>query len=753
MNLTSLVETISTVYRECAELWAQMGVYDDEAENRRQTFLNHTAECCQDYLAEQRQERADLERSNEELFNSIHDFSRQLAEPVEIPCVASLLEKQRLYRELFDGMRADLSQRKERATALVERLAYLTDSLDEVMTQSQMDELLPTDAYPRSLLQALENTVAEYEAKAAEPIRRMGEGVARICKICEVFGRDPAVHLASDSILAECMAGTLKPRHEQYVETKLQELRSEVRSRIQAVNALKEETACLMSLLQITPLEAAGAGVGAGAGMNSTAGSVGGSAVEAQRAASLGRQSSARLSFSGADAVAALTSTCDISDRALAMMGAELRRLRRLRLEQIPVITDALRRDVEAMRAALFGRKAAQTLAPLPADATEGAMNALEREMANLQAVARILEPMAPAVARHNELVAMQKELALIQKDTSRFTSKKPDAVRVRHREEELRKEMTNIYPKVMAALAVRLAQVRARLTPQMEELTHGLDIFGGRDYEAELRDFLARKDERTVRRFEMFLASFQKTRAEIDILKPRSGEVFEGVTKTPKRTVSFPRVDAAQVALMCECGVGKDKGFLAMLLRESGVCPEGTAGAVSNLVRSLGDSARMVKTPRSQHGGGTGQGHGGSIVGGAGSSARGHALDADLTISALLSSSKKGVGRSEGSRAATPARKFATQTPTASSTREHKPAARRQTPVGRVAQASSKLASSMRGSRGPERPIQKTGIIGAIKSVVSGLRGPGKSPAVMAKTQTFGQRGMRRPSAPAAGR
>ena len=313
---------------------------------------------------------------------------------------------------------------------------------------------------------------------------------------------------SNDGVMIDVFEGHLRPKYEEHVKEALHALEQEAKIRAKEVSRLKIEISDVLSLLHSSGLTL----------------------------------SSDPLSVVSPEAQHCLGVEGVISDYAVSVLVSELSRLKEMRLAQLPKIIASLQQEIYNSRREVFGALG-------QACNEDGQMSGNKRSLDEPPSeglLLRLEEAICIAIRRYNEVVALQEELKVIMSDKTRLTSKSREAARIRHHEEDLKKQIQNLLPKTLAALRLKLTEMATTLPPDiLNQLRGGAPtkplLFFGRNYEEELAAQLATKDQKIVRKYQMYLVAYRRNSSNIEILKLRDGE-----DKPVKRqtVVSFQSVE-----------------------------------------------------------------------------------------------------------------------------------------------------------------------------------------------------------------
>lgn len=538
VSLTAIVDKLTAVCKACSEVWADTGMNADEVEAQRQAFLTSVIDFADQFCDKQKQLITELNTQLEEYAFKILDLGRQLGQSIAIPDAPTKTVSLQILKEIYERYSVTLLERKEKHTMLVQKLIYLLEGLgDEESLASAAKLSHKVDVYDNKLLIDLEHQIAKIEERSEPSLQRIRRYLDAMASINKLLQRDLAQYARSsnDGVMMDVFEGHLRPKYEEHVKAALRALEQEARARAKEVSRLKVEISDVLSLLHSSGLTV----------------------------------SSDPLSVVSPEAQHCLGTEGVISDYALSILMKELSRLKEMRLAQLPKIIASLQQEINNSRREVFGAlgqaygedsRADNNKSALDEPPSESLLLRLEEELKQIRAIEEHCEPICIAIRRYNEVVALQEELRVIMSDKTRLTSKSREAARIRHHEEDLKKQIQNLLPKTLAALRLKLTEMATTLPPELLDQLRGGDptkpiLFFGRNYEEELAMQLATKDQKIVRKYQMYLVAYRRNSSNIEILKLRDGE-----DKPVKRqvTVSFQPVELPVIsgsALGSACG------------------------------------------------------------------------------------------------------------------------------------------------------------------------------------------------------
>lgn len=541
VSLTAIVDKLTTVCKTCSEVWTDIGMDTDEVEAQRQAFLTSVIDFADQFCNQQKHLITEINAQLEEYAFKILDIGRQLGQTIVVPDAPTKTVSLEILKETHERYSVMLLERKEKYAVLVQKLTYLLEGLGDKESQALAAELNhKVDIYDNKLLMALEQQIVKAEERSQPSIQRIRRYLDAMASINRLLQRDLAQHArkSNDGIMMDVFNGHLRPKYEEHVKAALYTLEQEAKARAKEVSRLKVEISDVLSLLHSSGLTL----------------------------------SSDPLSVVSPDAQHCLGTEGVISDYAVSILMKELSRLKEMRLAQLPKIIASLQQEIHNSRKEVFGAlgqafgEEAQACSnssnksTLDEPPSEDLLLRLEEELKQIRAIEEHCEPICMAIRRYNEVVALQEELKLIMSDKTRLTSKSREAARIRHHEEDLKKQIQNILPKTLAALRLKLNEMATTLPPDVLNQLRGGDpanpiLFFGKNYEEELAAQLATKDQKIVKKYQMYLVAYRRNSSNIEILKLRDGE-----DKPVKRqvAVSFQPVELPAIpssALGSACG------------------------------------------------------------------------------------------------------------------------------------------------------------------------------------------------------
>lgn len=508
VSLTSIVDKLTTVCKICSEVWTDIGMDADEVEAQRQTFLTSILDFADQFCNQQKQLITEINAQLEDYAFKILDIGRQLGQSIAIPDAPTKTVSLKILKEVHERYSILLLERKEKYTALVQKLTYLIEGLGDKESHALIAELnRKVDVYDNKLLIELEQKIAKAEERSQPSLQRIKQYLDTMNSINRLLQRDLMQYArkANDGIMMDVLDGHLRPKYEDHVKAALYALEKETRTRAKEVSRLKVEIGDVLSLLHNSGLTL----------------------------------STDPLSVLSPEAQRYLSTDGIISDYAVSILVQELSRLKEMRLAQLPKIIASLKREIYNSRREVFGALGQACSEDLQENGhrdtldehpSEDLLLRLEEELKQIRAIEEHCEPVCIAIRRYNEILALQEELKLIMSDKTRLTSKSREAARIRHHEEDLKKQIQNILPKTLAALRLKLNEMETTLPQDILNQLRGGDptkpiLFFGKNYEEELAAQLKTKDQKIVKKYQMYLIAYRRKSNNIEILKLRDGE------------------------------------------------------------------------------------------------------------------------------------------------------------------------------------------------------------------------------------
>ncbi|EES98849.1 Hypothetical protein GL50581_3922 [Giardia duodenalis ATCC 50581] len=537
VSLTAIVDKLTAVCKVCSEVWTDIGMDADEVEAQRQAFLTSVIDFADQFCNKQKHLVAELNAQLEEYAFKILDLGRQLGQSIAIPDAPTKTVSLQILKEVYERYSVTLLERKEKHTVLVQKLIYLLEGLGDEESLALAAELNhKVDIYDTKLLMDLEQRISKVEERSQPALQRIKRYLDSMASINKLLQRDLVQYAKSsnDGIMMDVFEGHLRPKYEEHVKEALHALEQEAKIRAKEVSRLKIEISDVLSLLHSSGLTL----------------------------------SSDPLSVVSPEAQHCLGVEGVISDYAVSVLVSELSRLKEMRLAQLPKIIASLQQEIYNSRREVFGAlgqacdeegQVGGNKRGLDEPPSEGLLLRLEEELKQLRIIEEHCEPICIAIRRYNEVVALQEELKVIMSDKTRLTSKSREAARIRHHEEDLKKQIQNLLPKTLAALRLKLTEMATTLPPDILNQLRGGDptkpiLFFGRNYEEELAAQLATKDQKIVRKYQMYLVAYRRNSSNIEILKLRDGEdkPVKRQTVVSFQTVELPIIPGSAAGSAC---------------------------------------------------------------------------------------------------------------------------------------------------------------------------------------------------------
>lgn len=621
-NRATVMDAFSEALTRCEEVWRDVGLPDEDREQRRQSYFSALLNEVSEFRQSQEMYRETVERQIVELTRQLRVTAAALEEEdaLEVPQRETKYDTMKAISALQEGLGKELERRAALAAEFSAKIADAAEALGEEVPEP-IAALISQQTYPRQALEAMEAAVADYSARARPLAESCVEEARVIADICSRFGRDARTEFASVQPLLMSLAQPPQPKPKYLPE--LRRLRAELEraleARTQEVSSLRAKVTELQLFLAEVENEIQGeegadraaadrvsgggdahgaTGAAVATAATTAAGAAGtattestliqGSAVEAypslqatvQNLKALGatevqgaqgaRASSSASASSGSPtaapspALAASTSLYlsalvessvsrdtirilldspgDVSDATCEGLRAELDRLERRRAKRLPVICQKLQKDIHAIRRSMLPGGSRDAL-PLSLECSEDYMNSLLRERKQLQELKAAFDHVFRVIAEYDHLAGLFHELIGVMTDPRRFSGKGREVSHLVQREDSLKRKVNLRLPYKMAEVLQLYRNLSKVLAPETRAALEGapggqpLDVFGGRNFEAEVAAICKEDMAHGTRAIEKRLALCMKDPRSRQLLN----EVAAGKPPTGERPAVAP--------------------------------------------------------------------------------------------------------------------------------------------------------------------------------------------------------------------
>ncbi|CAL6103738.1 Microtubule_associated protein [Hexamita inflata] len=527
MNLPDLVQLISDTYNTSSQLWSVVGLPDTDTEERRSSFFTQLATTCQEF---QQSQQAYLDFVNSQIVQlqqQVSELSVQLGMRVEVVDPKSSEKKWTVLHKLqcaLKTLRDEFDTRLNQALRLVNEIQIKCDAADEAYPELgntfdcsiqncfqnavQILKLGPKmDQINR--LQHLNEAIDKIIAPQFEQAHKLR---SELLKVMNQLGRQQLIGLNEnqEQIVNLTVNNQLQPKHNTFIQQVITSLQEEIANRVTEISQINEQILQLQQIQQI--------------GMQLLT-----DKVEPHQLNQLLQPGSVLI-----------RDGC-VNDTYYAEVCAEKQRLSDLQENNCGIFIGLLIHKKYTLLSQInkqYERIANITVAHIIEHQREyrfespiAKLFALMTEITTVQELLAQIQPIKSTIDTFNELQLDQNELEHIMQDKTRFTSKSRDALQKRKREESLKKNLTQNFPKIMAALIIKLENMSSKLNLNNLNLNDfdifwnkvagnpvqisTKDLFGVNYYEV-IMEVLTKQDQQFKKRYQQFVEHFKRESSEL---------------------------------------------------------------------------------------------------------------------------------------------------------------------------------------------------------------------------------------------
>jgi len=251
-NRATVMDAFSDALTRCEEVWRDIGLPDEDREQRRQSYFSALLNEVSEFRQSQEAYRETVERQIVTLTRQLRVTAAALEEEdsLEVPQRATKYETLQAISTLQDGLGQELQRRVSLAEGFYAQISDAADALGEAVPDS-LSVLMAQKTYPRTTLEALENAVAEYSSRTRPLIERCVEEANAIAEVCRRLGRDPQTEFSGVQafILSYSQPTQAKPRFLPELCALRGELDRVLESRAREVSSLRARVVELQNFL------------------------------------------------------------------------------------------------------------------------------------------------------------------------------------------------------------------------------------------------------------------------------------------------------------------------------------------------------------------------------------------------------------------------------------------------------------------------------------------------------------------------